>query len=204
MPLTMLLASTLQDAAPVRDLRPGVEHRYRAKIEVGSGDRFSYRITFKIVGAKAGPAEAVEPKLEMKLSDYRATVQGHEVKNAKMGGGVLSLGAIGLPTGLDISGPQGPFWLPLIALYLPDAKEEGDYPIGKALVGPGLSLEGKSTLSRKDKKASVTLDASVVRDAKPLGKLTVATLLDSNGWPRKAEGTLVSADGTYRFTLERG
>lgn len=203
MPLTLLAALALQDAGPVRDLRPGVEHRYRVKIEAGAESRYSYRIALKVTGVKAAVQKETEPKLEMKLSDYQASVGGHEVKNAKMGGGVLNLGAIGLPSGLDISGPQGPFWLPLLSLYLPDAKEDGEYPIGTANIGPGISLEGRTVLSHKDKKATVTIDASVVRESKLLGKLTLTTQLGPDGWPRKAEGTLVSADGTHHFTLER-
>lgn len=198
MPLTLLAALLHQDAALVRDLRPRVERRYRVKVDSDMGTGFAYRIAFKVVGGKAA-----ESNLEMKLSDYRATFEGHEIKNAKLGAGVLGITAFGLPTGLDISGPQGPFWIPLLSLYFPDTKEDGESPLEKTTVGTGLSLEGKAMLSRKDGKATVVVDGSIVRQSKPLGKLTVTTLLNSDGWPRKSEGTLVSADGTYHFTLDR-
>ena len=198
MPLALLAAIAFQDAALVRDLKPRVEHRYRVKVDSDMGTGFAYRIAFKVVGGKAA-----ESNLEMKLSDYRATFEGHEVKNAKLGAGVLGIGALGLPSGLDISGPQGPFWISLLSLYLPDLKEDGDAPIDKSSVGKGLSLEGKATLSHKDGKATVAIDGSIVREGKSLGKLTVSTKINSDGWPRKSEGTLVSADGTYHFTLDR-
>ncbi|RYG21297.1 hypothetical protein EON82_19080 [bacterium] len=203
MPLSLLAALVLQDPAPLRDLRAGPERRYRVRVEIEGRESFTYRLGLKIVGGKLA-AKSAEPRLEIKLTDYRANVEGREAKTAKLGGGVLGLPTAGLPEGIDISGPQGPFWLPLLSLYLPDGPEDGDSPIVKNVIGPNLRLEGKATFARKDGKGSVALDASIFREGRPLGKFATTTSLDRDGWPRKAEGTLVSADGTYRFTLERG
>ena len=203
MSLSLLAVLALQDSVPLRTVRAGTERRYRVKVQIEGREGFSYRRGLKVVGGKLAE-KAAEPRLEMKLTDYRATLEGRAVKTAKLGGGVLGLPAEGLPEGIDVSGPQGPFWLPLLAFYLPGGKEDGESLIAKNTIGPNLSLDGKATLSHKDRRVAVALDASILREGKDLGKLTLSAELDREGWPTKAGGTLISADGTYHFTLERG
>ncbi len=199
--ITLLVLQTPALKAPARDLHNGLTRNYRVTIEQDGGDEFSYRLGMKIVVPKSPIGKDVETKLELKLTNYKATVSGQQVSVGKMGGGVLELGSTGLPLGLEIAGPQGPVWLPMLAFYYPSAHEDGDFLIDRIQVGTGIFMTGTGTLSHPGGKAAISFEMSLLRGDAPLGKVLLSASLDDKGWPRKAEGTLKSADGTYRFTL---
>lgn len=195
-----MLALTFALVAPlVRDVRPGVERRYRVEVVQDSGDRYAYRLRARVVETKLPKGGKGELKLDLRLTDYRATIGEQKVSSPLVGGGEMGIEPTGLPSGLNIAGPQGPIWLPLLAFYLPALDEDGDVSVPKTDVS-GLVLAGKGTWKRP----RLDLDTTLAFGDRTLGKLTLATTLDKAGWPQKAEGSLVSADGTYRFAVERG
>lgn len=181
---------------PVRDLRPGLERKYRVSIVRAGGDEYAYRLRAKVAETKEPKGEKGALRLDLRLTDYRATVSERRVSQGLIGGGLMPLEPTGLPGGLSIVGPQGPIWLPLLSLYLPT---QDDFTVPKIDLG-GVSLAGKGKIGEKGR---IEIDGTISRDDRELGKLTLATSLDAKGWPLKAEGSLVSADGTYRFTLEK-
>ena len=140
-----------------------------------------------------------EPRFDVRLTDYRATSGGHTVSMRSMGGGEMTVEPTGLPGGLNVSGPQGPVWLPLVSFYLPG--EQSEFEVTRIDLGGGLSMVGKG---KRGEKSSFDVATVLSREGKELGKLTFGATLDGQGWPTKAEGTLVSADGTMRFTVEKG
>gem|GEM_PF-5303259 len=195
-----MLALTFALLAPlVREVRPGVERRYRVEMVQNSGDRFSYRLRARVVETKVPKGGKGELKLDLRLTDYHATIGEQKVASPLVGGGEMGIEPTGLPSGLSIAGPQGPIWLPLLAFYLPALDEDGDVTVPKTDVS-GLELAGKGSWKRP----RLDLDTTLAFAEKTLGKLTIGTTLDKAGWPQKAEGSLVSADGTYHFTVERG
>lgn len=200
-----------------REMRIGLERRYRVRVEQEGGDEYAYRLRAKVVdpAAKVKLPKSLPPGLkpdlpaerlvlELRLADYRATVEGQKVSAPLIGGGQMPVGPNGLPLGLSIAGPQGPVWLPLLALYLPADGAEGPFTVARVAVGNGLDLLGEGALAREKGVASVSLDARLATKEKEIAKLTLSTRLDAQGWPTKAEGTFVGDDGTYRFTLTRG
>lgn len=199
--ITLLLLQTPGPKTPVRDLHNGLTRNFRVNVEQDSGDEFSYRLGMKVVMPKSPLGKEAEATLELKLTNYKATVNGQNVSVGKIGGGVLQLGSTGLPLGLEIAGSQGPVWLPMLAFYYPGAKEDGDFTVERTQVGTGIFVIGTGTLSHPSGKATISFDMSLLRGDAPLGKVTISASLDDKGWPCKGEGTLKSADGTYRFTL---
>ena len=201
MPLA-LLAFALPCAPLARDLRPGRERKYRVEVRQDAGDEFFYRLRLRMVETKVAKIGKSESRLDARLTDYRGTMDGQKVSARLIGGGQMAFETSGVPAGLSVVGPQGPVWLPLLALAFPGG-EEGDFDLPATDVGAGLRFVGHGTLARKDGQPRITLDASLSRAESALGKVTITTTLDGDGWPKRAEGTLVSADGTYRFLLAR-
>lgn len=196
--MRMFLPALVLAEPLVRDLKPGTERRYRVTVEQEAGDRYAYRLRAKIVTPKVPKGAKAEIRLDLRLTDYKATLGGQKVSARLVGGGEMALEANGLPSGLNVAGPQGPIWLPVLALYLPALDEDGDVAVPNTDLS-GLTLAGKGTWKRP----RLDLDTTLSFKDKALGKLTLGTELDKAGWPKKSEGKLVSADGTYRFTLER-
>lgn len=200
-----------------REIRAGLERKYRVEVVQEAGDQVAYRLRTKIVDPKARTKTSrrnvpkgtkAEPPgpfvLELRLTDYRATLDGQKVSAATIGGGQLPIGANGLPSGLNVTGTQGPMWLPILAFYFPDDGAEGAFVIVPTPVGQGLELVGSGTLNVERDRRTIKLDASLATGDKKFAKLTMTTTVDGAGWPEKAEGTFVSEDGTYRITLVRG
>lgn len=200
----LTLAPALDGPLLVRTLKPGLERRYRAHVKSESGDEYAVRIGAKVVSSKAPLAKGSPIRLELRFTDYRATIDEQKLNSRSVGGGQLEIGPSDLPAGLVVAGPQGPIWLPLVSLYLPDLEKEGDFSITPTSVGGSLQLEGKGTLAKRSGHVTVHLDGALTNATKKLGTLTVDTTFDGQGWPEQAEGTMVSADGTYHFTLKRG
>lgn len=196
----MMLANLPCLAPIVRDLRAGLERRYRVEVARDGGDRFSYRLRIKVTKTKVPKGSTAEPRLDVRLTDYRSVVGGHTIKMGLAGGGLMPVEPSGLPGGFSIAGPQGPTWLPLLSLYVPGGEEDGEFPVLPVEVGGGLKFSGKGTRAKE----RFDVAAEMTREGKSLGTLTFGASLDRQGWPTKADGTLVSADGTTRFTLERG
>ena len=144
-----------------------------------------------------------ELKLDLRLTDYRATMQGQSLRAALVGGGEMAADPTGLPNGLNVTGPQGPVWLPLLLFYFPGG-EDGPFDVARTPVGAGLDLAGKGTLATKGGRARVAIEATLVASGRSYGTLTLEVALDREGWPERGEGKLVSADGTTGFTLARG
>lgn len=202
----LLLAFAVAQAPLARDVRAGVERKYRVAIDQEGGDHYAYRLRLRMVKPKVPkgmtPNEgSAATRLDLRLTDYRATMDEQKVSAPFVGGGEMPLEGSGLPGGLNVTGPSGPVWLPLLAFYLPSGGKEGEFAIAKVAVGPGLDLAGKGTASRGGGRLRLDLDAALVAEGQEMGKLTISTTLDGAGWPEKAEGKLVSADGTFRFTL---
>ena len=93
-----------------REIRAGLERKYRVEVVQDAGDRVSYRLRTKIVdpaantkkgrrnapkGTKAEPP--VPLVLELRLTDYRATLDGQKVSAATVGGGKLPMGRTACP-----------------------------------------------------------------------------------------------------------
>lgn len=174
-------------------------------VEEDNGNMFRYRLNLKVVTPKTETGKPTETKLELKLSDYRATVSEQTISLRTVGGGMLDVAPTGLPLGLEIVGPQGPIWLPMLAFYYPDTAEDGDFSVAKTQVGSGIDLIGTGTLSHPDKKKpALSFEMSLIRGQQVMGKVSLTTTLDDKGWPQKVDGTLKSADGTYHFTLQPG
>ena len=204
----LLLAFAFGQAPFVRESRPGTERKYRVKMEQDGGDRFEYRLRAKVVRPKV-PKGAVLDKegketrlLELRLGDYRATIAGQKVSAASMGGGQMPLEETGLPGGLDVTGPSGPVWLPLLALYFPGVRE-GEFTMPRIAVGSGYSLSGGGKASLDGGKVRIDVEGTFSSGDQTTGKLTLSTTLDRAGWPERSEGTFVGRDGTYRFTLSK-
>ena len=186
-------------APPARNLSTGLERRYRVSVVREGGDEFRYRLQTKVAPQKT----ATGKDLELTLTDYQGVVDGRKIHVGRLGGGLLPIAATGMPSGLNVTGPQGPMWLPLVAFYLPGITQEGPFDLPDVGLDGGLVLGGKGEYAEK-KTRMVVLTATLSRSEKPLGTLAVATTIDDAGWPQKSEGTLVSADGTTRFTLAKG
>ena len=193
----------------MRVYRPGLERRYRVAVEQDAGDRYGYQLRLRMVlpktpklpkGATAPPAKDVALKLEMRLTDYRATVSEQKVSAPSLGGGETAVEPNGLPNALSLAGPSGPIWMPLLCLYLP-ADDDKAFDFEKIDVGSGLAFSGKGTLSRGDGGVRIDSEGTFSSGEREMGRLTMRTILDREGWPMSAEGKLVNGDGTYRFTL---
>lgn len=209
----MTLIAAMQEPL-VREMRVGLERKYRVSVQQEAGDQYGYRLKVLVVkpeSAKLGAAPklpqtpAIPPgelHLELRLTDYRATTVGQTVSSPFIGGGEMTVEPTGLPKGLNVTGPQGPVWLPLLSFYFPAG--EGAFEIARIPVGGGLEMTGKGTLSKAKGAAQVEIAASFVAGDRTIGKLTISTRLDGSNWPDKASGTFVSEDGTYHFTLARG
>ena len=189
-----LRAFVSQEKPPVRDLRPGLERKYRVTV-THLEDRSSYRLAVRVVEAKSDKGKKGELSLDLRLTDYRAVIDGRKASTRTLGGGPMALTANGLPGELSIAGPQGPIWLPLLSLYLPSA---GEFDVPKVDVGGGIAMTGRGRYGK-----TAEIDAVLTRQGEEIGKVALATTLDPQGWPLKAEGSLVSAEGTYAFTLQR-
>ena len=175
-------------------------------VEQDAGDRYAYRLRLRIVRPKSpkpikgeAPPEEQPLKIEMRLTDYRATLSGQKVSAGMIGGGETPYGTNGLPGALNMAGPSGPIWIPLLSLYLPP--EEGGFKIPAFEVGTGMTFTGEGTAVRKDGALTIEMEGGFLSDGRELGRMTMKTLLDREGWPASAEGELVNGDGTYRFTL---
>ena len=206
-----LLLAVVFDAPPVRTMRAGLERKYRVTVVQEAGDRFEYRLRARVSAPVAPKLPKIKlPKgasppletllLDLRLADYRATVGERKISAPLIGGGQMDVAPNGLPVGLNVTGPLGPVWLPVLAFYLPASGEDGKFTVPSTPVAPGLDLLGKGTIG----KGRFDLEGTFQAGAATLARLTLATTLDREGWPVKAEGTLVSEDGTYRFTLARG
>jgi len=198
--IALLLVQTPAPKTPARELRNGLSRNYRVTIEQENGDHFGYRLGMKVVMPKAADKAAVT-SLEVKLTNYKASVSGQTVALAKMGGGLLQIGTSGIPLDLEIGGAQGQVWLPMLAFYYPAIDKDGDFPVDRTQVGTGVFVTGTGTLSHPGGKATLSFEMSLLRGETPLGKVSLSATLDDKGWPKKAEGTLKSEGGTYRFTL---
>lgn len=198
---TLLALSAVQLPDLIRDLSPGLRRAYRISIVQAGGDQFHYRLETKVASIKPVGDKKPESQLEIRLRDYRSSHEGREVKSRSLGGGTLPFGPGGLPVGFDITGPQGPLWLPMLAFYFPGGKE-GESSVPVLNVGGGLNATGRTTTRRTVKSLNVELTLAFSREGKELSKVTQTVECDSQGWPRKGEGTLTSLDGTYRWTVE--
>lgn len=207
-----LFAIALLGEPPAREMREGLERKYRITVEQEAGDRYAYRLRARMTApAVAKLPKGMEPPkgqaapqgglvLDLRLTDYRATIGEQTVTSALIGGGQMGMEPNGLPKGLNVTGPQGPVWLPLLAFYLPAPGDDGKFNVPATPVAPGLDLVGNGTFA----KGHYDLQGSLQSGGTSLGKLTISATLDASGWPTKAEGALVSEDGTYRFKVEKG
>jgi hypothetical protein len=199
--IALLLVQTPAPKTPARELRNGLSRNYRVSVEQESGDHFGYRLGMKVLMPKAARDKVAETSIEVKLTNYKASVGGRAVSVTKMGGGLLQIASTGLPLGLEIAGTQGPIWLPLLAFYYPATDKDGDFLVDRTQVGTGTFVTGTGTLSHPGGKATLSFEMSLLRGETPLGKVSLSATLDDQGWPKKAEGVLKSEDGTYQFTL---
>ncbi len=202
----MTLLAAVEDPF-VREMRADLERKYRVEVTQEAGDRYEYRLRMRVVtpklpaGAKIGAN--TDLRLEVRLTDYRATMEGHKVSANMIGGGEMTVDPTGLPNGVNVTGPQGPVWLPVLSFYFPGG-DEGPSDIFRVPVGGRLEMGGKGAFSRVKGAARMELETSLAASGHTFGKLTISTKLDREGWPERATGTFVSADGTYHFKLERG
>ena len=202
-PLPLLYA--LDPTPLVRTYRSGLERVYHVSVEQDAGNRYAYRLRLRIVRPKTTqgetPSETSHAKLEMRLTDYRASLSGLKVKAATIGGGATAFESNGLPEALNVGGPTGPIWFPLLSLYLPS--EKGEFKIPPLDVGTGLTFTGEGTAVRKDGTVTITTEGGFLLDGREMGRLGMTTVLDSEGWPTRAEGKLENGDGVYRFTVAK-
>lgn len=202
----MVLLLWAQNPSPLlRDLRAGFERSYRVHVEPDGGVPFDYRLTTKCEPLKkGGKAVPDRRQLSIRLSDYRTTADGHTLRTPKLGGGEMPIEATGIPGGLNISGPMGRIWLPLLAWALPDEAEVGkEFTFPPAALDSGMSFGGTGLRHEKERgRTLVDFHGVVLRDGKSIGKLEMTIWVDGKGWPSEATGSLVSADGTTQFTLK--
>lgn len=188
-----------------RDLRVGFERSYRVHVEPDNGAPFDYRLSTKCEPLKKGDKAVPDRRqLSISLGDYRTRANDRTVHTAKLGAGVLPIEATGLPEGLNISGPMGRIWLPLLAWALPaNAEAEKEFTFNPMALDSGLSFGGTGVVHKAEhNRIPMDFHGSILRDGKPIGKLEMTIELDAKAWPLKANGTLVSGDGTTEFTLK--
>ena len=201
----MTLLAAVEDL-PAREMRVGLERKYRVSVEQEAGDRYAYRLRVRVIKPtlpKIEGSKTPDPslRLEIRLTDYRATLNEQGVSAPFIGGGEMEIDPTGLPHGIDVTGLLGPVWLPVLSFYRP--VEEGAFDVSHVSVGSGLELVGKGVLAKKEGKPMIDLNARLTAGAREFGKLNLSTRLDGGGWPERAEGTFISADGTYHLKLER-
>ncbi len=201
-----LAMTLLSPAAPLeRTIAEGMKLRYSVTLDTeGDGGEAHYEFEMRLT-LKKEKKEDPEPKVKMLLTNLVAKFGEVTKRSGNFGAGTLEIGKKGLPKGMSILGPQGMYFMPLLAFYIPTEELKADSPVTASGVDLGEKLVAKVTCTKTAKPGAFDLDYRLGDDtAAATGKIKCSVVLNpKDSWPSTGEGSYSAQDGKMTFSLKR-